>query len=108
MTRRFTILPAARADLLEQFGYLAEDSPEAADRFLASAEAAFERLGEMPALGIRRSTRNPRLPGLRQWPIHGFRNHLIHYRETSEGIEVIRVLHGARDVQRILDEETEA
>jgi len=107
VTPRFIVLPAARADLLEQFGHLVQHSLEAANRFLAAAESAFERLAEMPGMGVRRPLKSPRLEGLRQWPIPGFRHHLIYYRETSDGIEVIRVLHGARDVQRILEEETE-
>jgi toxin ParE1/3/4 len=107
VTRRFVILPAARADLLEQFGYLTQSSLDAASRILAAAETAFERLAEMPGLGVNRPMKDSRLASLRQWPVPGIRNHLIYYRETADGIEVIRVLHGARDVQRILDEETE-
>ena len=38
----------ARQDLLEQFTYIGQDSADAAHRFLAAAEAAFERLAEMP------------------------------------------------------------
>jgi toxin ParE1/3/4 len=46
-----------------------------------------------------------RLSTLRQWPIRGFENYLIFYLPTEAGIDVLRVLHGARDIDRILREE---
>ena len=104
MNQRFIILPAARTDLSEQFAYIAQDSLDAANRFLAAAEAALTRLAEMPGIGAPPRVRNSRLAGVRQWSIRGFEQHLIFYRETEDGIEVLRVLHGARDVRRILEE----
>jgi len=58
-------------------------------------------------MGKTREVRNPRLSGLRQWRVKGFESYLIFYRPIPEGIEVLRVLHGARDIDRILDEEAE-
>ena len=40
------------------------------------------------------------------WTIRGFPNHQIYYRPIDDGIEVIRVLHAARDITKILVEET--
>jgi plasmid stabilization system protein ParE len=39
-------------------------------------------------------------------PIPDFPNHLIFYRPTTTdvGIEIVRVLHAARDIPRILEE----
>jgi toxin ParE1/3/4 len=102
---RFTLLPRALADLREQRDYIAQDSVTAAERFLSAAEEAFERLAEMPGTGVVRAVRNPRLGRIRQWPISGFERYLIFYRETAAGIEVVRVLHGARDIRRILEGE---
>ena len=42
------------------------------------------------------------LPEMRRWHIDGFDDHLIIYRETERGIEIVRVLHGARDIVAIL------
>jgi toxin ParE1/3/4 len=103
---RFSILPRAAADLREQRDYIAQDNFASAERFLAAAEEAFERLATMPGMGVVRTVRNPRLGRIRQWPIRGFERHLIFYRETEAGIEVVRVLHGARDSGRILERET--
>jgi toxin ParE1/3/4 len=33
------------------------------------------------------------------WPIKGFANYLIFYRMRSNSIEIVRVLHGARDIE---------
>jgi toxin ParE1/3/4 len=99
------ILAAARRDLREQRDYIAQDSPAAAERFLAAAEAAFQQLAEMPGMGTRKRVRNARLAGLRQWRVRGFERYRIYYRATEESIEVLRVLHGARDIDRILEEQ---
>ena len=40
---------------------------------------------------------------LRMWLSPAFRNYLIFYRELPEGVEIVRVLHSARDIQRILE-----
>ena len=41
---------------------------------------------------------DPRLTGLRCSRIKRFRNHLIFYLPIENGIEVIRVIHAARDI----------
>ena len=84
---------------------IAGDNPEAAERFLDAAEAAFARLLEMPEIGAAREYRNERLTGLRLWPILGFERHLIFYRPIEAGIEVVRVIDAARDVAAILEHE---
>lgn len=39
------------------------------------------------------------------WPIPDFPNHLIWYQPTAEGIEVVRVLNAARDIERVISDE---
>jgi toxin ParE1/3/4 len=91
----------AKLDLLQHFVYIGENNLEAAERFLSAAEDAFQKLAGMPRMGALRDFGNPELTGLRSWPIREFRNYLIFYRPIEDGIEVLRVLHGARDVERI-------
>jgi toxin ParE1/3/4 len=107
VTPRFIIQPQARTDLAEQSAFLAQDSLDVAVRFLDAAERAFADLAEMPGMGRAIDVLNPRLEGLRQWHIRGFERYQIYYRDTGGGIEVLRVLHGARDIQRILEEDRE-
>ena len=102
---RFVVLPAADRDLDDHYDYIARDSLDAAIRMQDAARATFAELAEMPRMGKHRPVRNPQLAGLRQWSIRGFPNHLIFYRETDEGVEILRVLHGARDLDRILERE---
>lgn len=41
------------------------------------------------------------LAGMRFHSVHGFRKYLIFYIPGSEGIEIVRVLHGARDLKTL-------
>ena len=73
-----------------------------ASRFLAAAEAAFRRLCEMPFLAGVYESDEPRFANIRVWPIPGFENYLIFYRPIEHGISVLQVMHGARNIDRIL------
>jgi toxin ParE1/3/4 len=106
MTPRVSVLPAADRDIDVQAEYLMrEASLETALRFYDATAATFDKLARMPGMGERRESSNPRLAGLRVWRIDGFPNHLLFYRPIEGGIEIIRVLHGARDVDAVLDSE---
>lgn len=108
MTPRYHLRPAAARDLDEQAAYLAQEaSLETALRFYDDASATFENLARMPGMGERRESGHPRLAELRVWRVEGFEKHLIFYQPADDGIEIIRVLHGARDIDRILAEESD-
>ena len=90
---------AAKRDLVEHFVYLAEESNiGTADRFLAAAEESFKELLRMPQLGSVRHVGNPRLAGVRMWPVRGFESYLIFYKPVKDGLEIIRIIHGSRDL----------
>ncbi len=57
----------------------------------------------MPGIGHRWSSADPRLADLRIWRIEGFEKHPIFYRPAADSIEVIRILHGARDIDSVLE-----
>lgn len=61
----------------------------------------------MPRMGRPRQFRNPQMDRVRSWAIRGFEKFLVFYRPTDQGIEVIRVLHGAQDIEAILETEEE-
>jgi toxin ParE1/3/4 len=104
MTARYRVLPAADGDLDDQAGYLAEHaSLETALRFYDAAAASFATLARMPAMGERWPSVAPRLAGVRVWRVEGFPKHLIFYRPTDDGIDIVRVLHGARDLETVLE-----
>jgi len=96
--------PAAEDDLLHHFVYIGLRNFRAAERFLQVTEEAMQQLAEAPLLGSVRRFRRTDLSGIRTWPLTDFKNYVIHYRPMSDGILVIRVLHGARRVEKLLVE----
>jgi len=96
----------ARQELVEIFRHHAREAGfRVARRFFAQAEATITRLAGMPGIGTRYEHEHPALAGLRFIPISRFRKYLVFYRSVADGIEVVRVLHGARDIHDILAEE---
>jgi toxin ParE1/3/4 len=90
------------ADLDELATYIQRDSPQAALRFLQSAQETFELLARMPELGGVFQVTNPRLSGIRVWQVKGFENILVFYRPQGRVVEIVRVLHGARDLTALI------
>jgi len=90
-------------DLEEISDYLYQFSPLAASRFLDEADATIHRLELFPKLGRACRFRNLTLAGVRKRLIHGTR-YMLYYRPIDDGIEVLRILHGSRDISRILGE----
>jgi plasmid stabilization system protein ParE len=84
--------------------YLVElDAPEVAVRFLDSVEDAFRVIIRNPGIGSQRPF--PNLPGLRSWPVPGFEDIRVYYVQTPGVLRIVRVLHGSRDLGRILKKE---
>jgi toxin ParE1/3/4 len=90
--------PRALRDLAELSQFIARDDLDAALRLLAAADEACEKLAAMPGMGAAREFKNPLFADVRFWPIKGFNNYLIFYEPTERGIKLLRVLHGARDI----------
>ena len=92
----------AYQDLRRHALYLAaEAGARVATRFLDSAERAFLTLAKMPGMGRVRCFPHAEVGELRSWAIPGFERYLIFYRALPDGIEVIRVIHGMRDLERL-------
>ena len=105
MSRRVHISRAARRDLEGIADYFADRSLATAIRFSAAAEAALSRIADAPRMGHPRTAGDPFLRQVRSWPVPGFEAILVFYRPSVRGIVVVRILHGARDVPTILEEE---
>lgn len=97
----------ARIDLIGCYAYIGERNLDAAHRFRLAAEGTLAPLAKMPRVGLPYETANPRLTGLRCSRIKRFRNYLVFYIPFDDGIEVVRVLHAARDVQAVLSDDAE-
>ncbi len=91
--------PQAERDIEECFVYIAEDNLDAGVTFLVAVEDAIERLAEFPLIGKERKFADKRFQNVRMWKIKKFENYLIFYAVEEDRIEVIRVLHGSRDIE---------
>ncbi len=101
---RYQFTPQAVEDLFEIWRYIARDSIEAADRLESAVYKACAFLAEGPLRGrIREDITS--LP-LRFWTIQAFPNYIIVYDPASHPLQIIRILHGGRDIQAILGETT--
>ncbi len=98
---------AAREDILRQYFYYAveKDAALVAERFLGAVQSAIEMLCRMPEVGAPKLLNNPRLVGLRSWPVSGFPALRIYYFHTDSELRIVRVLHGKRDINSLLEEE---
>ena len=106
MTSRILIRPSAWRELDDQAEYLARTSVATAQRFQEATEQTFQDIARMPEVGSPYPMANLRLQGLRCWPVGGFKNHLIFYRPVDGGVEVLHILHGARNIPGILEEKS--
>lgn len=93
------IRPKAVADLAEIWSYIAEDSLRQADAFVARVSGEFQLLARQPKMG---RGRPELLDGLRSIPVGKY---VIFYLPRPRGIEVVRVLHGARDLRLFFEQE---
>ena len=98
MTQAFTFLQSAEQDVEEIVDYISRDSAQAGATFRVALQHVCELLVELPEAGSARTFRNPEMKGVRMLPVRKFDNYLIFYRSTSEGLEIVRVVHGARDL----------
>jgi toxin ParE1/3/4 len=97
----------ASDDVARQFRYYLVDQnlPEVAVRFRDAIRHTVESLRQHPFVGARYRLGTPQLYNLRSWPVAGFEAIRIYYLPDSGAIHIIRVLHGKRDLKRILDPE---
>ncbi len=103
MIRRLVISRDAETDLTLIWVYYAERSERAAKRIRYEISSNYDLLLQFPSMGRRREELRK---GLRSFPVDDY---VIFYRELTDGIEVLRVLHGAQDVAGVFsfEEDTE-
>jgi toxin ParE1/3/4 len=100
---RLALSDAAIADILEQADWYAEQSGEAlAHRWEKAVKSALLRVVRYPSAGTPCTFRSPELRDVRQTTIPGFPKHLLFYRFQNGEVQILRVVHGARDLERLL------
>lgn len=80
----------------------AESGEDLGDRFLSECDAGIERLGRFPESGVGVGHRHSKLYGCRMIPVPGFDKIWIFYKALPDCVEIVRVLHGARDIEGML------
>jgi toxin ParE1/3/4 len=87
----------ARADLVEIFLYIAQESLDAASRMHLRLEETLQTVAKQPRIG---RARDELIPGIRSLASG---NYVVYYREVKDGVRVLRILHGGRDIQQLFE-----
>ena len=87
--------PLAKKDLAEIWSYIAQDSHKNADKFIDLIQEKLELIASFPSLG---ESCDELIDGLRSFPIGNF---IIFYFPLEDGLDVVRVIHGSRDIPTI-------
>ncbi len=88
----------ARRDLDEIWLFIARDSLEIADQFVDALTEKFTKLAASPRIG---RVRDDLSPGLFCFPI---KSYLIFYQFTESRLDIVRVLHAARDTKVVFED----
>ena len=98
---------AASDDVVRQFRYylITLNLPHVAVRFRTAVRQTIQSLQQHPLVGPRYRSNNPQLQNLRTWAVTGFEVIRIYYLVDEDTLRIIRILHGKRDVKRILEGE---
>jgi len=93
----YVLTPFAEQDLNDIWDHIAMDNLDAADRVHRQLESAMRRLAKTPRIGHFRED----LADRRQRFFLVF-SYLIVYRPETKPLQIVRVLHAARDVRELL------
>lgn len=91
--KKCRLSPLAAADLAEIWNYIAKDDPDVADRFIRELMQRISMLSIRPQIGRKRGDL---MAELRQFL---YRRYNLFYTRIENGIEIMRILHAARDIE---------
>lgn len=94
---KLRISAPACEDLIEIYQHIAVENPSSAEKLLQSFQEKFELLTKFPGIG---RERNELIIGLRSLPVGKY---LILYQPSDEVLEIVRVRHGATDLDRLFE-----
>ena len=96
----YALTPFAKADIFDIWSYIAEDSEDTANRVEQSIYEACAFVAEAPLRGHSRPDLTTR--SLRFWTLTRYPNYAIVYRPGTAPLEIVAVMHGKRNIRRIL------
>ena len=104
MSGRYVLRPKADRDLDDQAYYLTmEASPEIGHRFLVATHETLALLATQPEMGWRLRLKRPAFAELRAFRVKGFERMLVLYLPRADGVDVLRVVHGSRNLQALFE-----
>ncbi|RCJ37990.1 plasmid stabilization protein [Nostoc minutum NIES-26] len=95
--KQLQISTEAKGDLADIWLYIAQDSERAADAIIDKIMQKFDELLANPGIGRARSELAPELRSI------SVGKYLIFYRSIPEYVEIVRVIHGARDIESLFE-----
>jgi plasmid stabilization system protein ParE len=102
MPSSYQLSPQALDDLSDIWDYIAVDDLKAANRVESAILAACYTLARHPLLGSKRINTTS-LP-VRFWTVTRFPNFIVVYRPETDPLRIVTVLHGKRNIKRLLEE----
>ena len=98
----YVLTPLAKADIFDIWSYIADNNEEAADRVERAIYDACAFVAEGPMRGHIRPDLTSR--SLRFWTVTRYPNYAVIYRPETVPLEIVAVMHGKRNIPRILKE----
>lgn len=95
--KQLRITNEAKADLIDIWSYISQNNEDAADALIDKITGKFDELLANPKMGRERIDIAPLV---RSFSVS---NYLIFYRLIEEGIEIVRVIHGARNIPNLFE-----
>jgi len=92
---KYRLSSVADEDIEEIWLYIARDNPSAADALIDVFHEKFQLLAHRPQIGL--SCESLR-PGMRRFHVNRY---IVYYQLRSSHIEIVRILHGARDIESL-------
>ena len=102
MNRLIRLHEDATIDLEDHVTYMGQTDRDRAFRFFDAARQTFTALSKMPGMGRVYESDDEEITDLRKWAVKGFNQYLIFYRYDDETLEILRVIHAARDLDPLL------
>ncbi len=104
MPSSIRVSASAAADIeqvVDRYADLAD--PRIVDRFVEAIADTFDLLARQPSVGSPRNAVDAGVSGLRTWPLARF-PYVVCYLSEASAVDVLRVLHTARDLWAVLAE----
>jgi toxin ParE1/3/4 len=100
--QRIVLSDAAVADILEQAEwYESQEHRQLAERWEKAVAATFLRIAKAPSAGLLCHFKAEELLEVRRALVAGFPKHLVFYRFRDKELFILRVIHGARDLESL-------